>query len=753
MSKQQHLQKLAIAVLAGSALTAWQLDHTANAAVKPTQVTSQLDSQKQVNVILKKDGQTFADFWIKGKPGEEAKLEIGELSRDYLWQNGDHMEKMPPRLTIPTKKQTIVLTVVSRKDKREVTKDVFLTIEHCDLKGRPLSGCEDEHYHYQVTTSYVYDLYGKQNQNIQYKLSGVTEIVPQTIASYQLAMPGRVKLSPDGLIGNPEKRVVFLDETTPFKLTIRANYFKLADDKHDQQSSERPADAEKEQENQKEDQHSAGSAIERDQSADKDSSKDEQAKDPQEPSTEQPVDTPKDQDAADDKQDPSTDQPTNTPTEKSEDQPDEAPSADQPEKPQPDDEGPSENQGEKDQQEPSTDQAAGKSEDQPIDEGSSVDQPDKDQEKPLADQPAKDQSDDEVPSESQHEQDQQEPSTDHPVDTPTDSHDQDSANEPGGSDPVRPSTRPDDQTPSTLPDQQEEPIPDLPAGQPTDEDTSTEQQEKDQQEPSTDQPADVPDDKVANNPLEKDPSVDQPAKDQPGDEGLPKDQQEKDQQEASSDHPESDPTDKSENQVNDGNSSADQQPTDDHPVDTPADSHDQQTAEKQEDSTPDPSTPPADQGGQSNPPTLHEHQEQPQPNLPAEQPVGDHQQPTLPAEPTQPEVVEDNQPALPKKEFNQQPPSTNGAADQQNDDERQEGHGEAKPDQDRLVNRKKTADNYLSDEQEKINELDRQVPPQSANDQLPQTGDNEQGRLIAAISGLLTGLTGLVGAFFAWRKN
>lgn len=659
MSKQQHLQKLAIAVLAGSALTAWQLDHTANAAVKPTQVTSQLDSQKQVNVILKKDGQTFADFWIKGKPGEEAKLEIGELSRDYLWQNGDHMEKMPPRLTIPTKKQTIVLTVVSRKDKREVTKDVFLTIEHCDLKGRPLSGCEDEHYHYQVTTSYVYDLYGKQNQNIQYKLSGVTEIVPQTIASYQLAMPGRVKLSPDGLIGNPEKRVVFLDETTPFKLTIRANYFKLADDKHDQQSSERPADAEKEQENQKEDQHSAGSATERDQSADKDSSKDEQAKDPQEPSTEQPVDTPKDQDAADDKQDPSTDQPTNTPTEKSEDQPDEAPSADQPEKPQPDDEGPSENQGEKDQQEPSTDQAAGKSEDQPIDEGSSVDQPDKDQEKPLADQPAKDQSDDEVPSESQHEQDQQEPSTDHPVDTPTDSHDQDSANEPGGSDPVRPSTRPDDQTPSTLPDQQEEPIPDLPAGQPTDEDTSTEQQEKDQQEPSTD-----------------------------------------------------------------------------HPVDTPADSHDQQTAEKQEDSTPDPSTPPADQGGQSNPPTLHEHQEQPQPNLPAEQPVGDHQQPTLP-----------------KKEFNQQPPSTNGAADQQNDDERQEGHGEAKPDQDRLVNRKKTADNYLSNEQEKINELDRQVPPQSANDQLPQTGDNEQGRLIAAISGLLTGLTGLVGAFFAWRKN
>lgn len=930
MSKQQHLQKLAIAVLAGSALTAWQLDHTANAAVKPTQVTSQLDSQKQVNVILKKDGQPFAYFWIKGKPGEEAKFEIGELSRDYLWQNGDHVEKMPPRLTIPTKEQTIVLAVVSRNEQREVTKDVFLTIEHCDLKGRPLSGCEDEHYHYQVTTSYVYDLFGKQNLNIQYKLSGATEVVPQTIAGYQLAMPGRVKLSPDGLIGDPEKRVVFLDETTPFKITIRANYLKVADDKHDQQSSERPADAEKEQENQQGDHQPAGSATEKDQPAEKDSSKDEQVKDPQESSTEQPVDTPKDQDAADDKQGPSTDQPTNTPTDKSEDQPDdevtsedqddkerqepstahpveqptdksedlpvdedsskdhykqdqqepatdqpvdtptdqnaaddkqspstdqpanppadkaedqpaesissdesakdhsgddedqyekdqekpttgqpvdvpsddvatepvdETPSADLPAKDHSDDEVPSETQHEKDQQEPSTeqpvDQPADKTKDHPADDSSTgqhekgqqeptTDQPvavpdDKEADKsvdeePSADRPVKEQPGDEASSETQHEQEQQESSTehsvdkpaddhssagqqqpDHSVDTPADSHGQQTGNESEISDPVHPSTGPDDQKdnfkPSTPPEHQEGPISDQPAGQPTDEELSTDQLEKDQEKPSTDQPVDVPDDQVTTDPVDETPSADQPAKAQPGDKDLPKDQQEKDQQESTADHPVNDPTDNSAGQVIDKDSSAD------HPVDTTADSHDQQTGEKQEDSTPDPSTPSADQEGQFNPSTLPEHQEQPRPNLPAEQPAGDDQQPRLPGEPSKPEAAEDNQPALPKKEVNQQSPSTNGTTGQQNDDERQERHGEANPDQDRLINRKKTADNYLNDDQEKINELDRQVPPQSANDQLPQTGDNEQGRLIAAISGLVTGLIGLASTFFAWKKN
>lgn len=62
-------------------------------------------------------------------------------------------------------------------------------------------------------------------------------------------------------------------------------------------------------------------------------------------------------------------------------------------------------------------------------------------------------------------------------------------------------------------------------------------------------------------------------------------------------------------------------------------------------------------------------------------------------------------------------------------------------------------DEALAAETEKLSQLDRQPAPTSAKDQLPQTGDSDQGRLIAALGGLISGLTGLAAAWFSRRAD
>lgn len=62
-------------------------------------------------------------------------------------------------------------------------------------------------------------------------------------------------------------------------------------------------------------------------------------------------------------------------------------------------------------------------------------------------------------------------------------------------------------------------------------------------------------------------------------------------------------------------------------------------------------------------------------------------------------------------------------------------------------------DKALAAETEKLSQLDRQNVQTSAKDQLPQTGDSDQGRLIAALGGLISGLTGITAAWFSRRVD
>ncbi|WP_295746689.1 LPXTG cell wall anchor domain-containing protein [uncultured Limosilactobacillus sp.] len=64
-----------------------------------------------------------------------------------------------------------------------------------------------------------------------------------------------------------------------------------------------------------------------------------------------------------------------------------------------------------------------------------------------------------------------------------------------------------------------------------------------------------------------------------------------------------------------------------------------------------------------------------------------------------------------------------------------------------------TPDEVLVAETDKLSQLDRQTAPSSAKDQLPQTGNSDQGRLIAALGGLISGLTGLITAWVFRRAD
>ena len=63
------------------------------------------------------------------------------------------------------------------------------------------------------------------------------------------------------------------------------------------------------------------------------------------------------------------------------------------------------------------------------------------------------------------------------------------------------------------------------------------------------------------------------------------------------------------------------------------------------------------------------------------------------------------------------------------------------------------SDDTLAAEKELLSQLEHQQVPTSANDQLPQTGDSNRGQLIAAIGGLISGLTGLVTAWLFRRTE
>lgn len=669
MRKQQQLQRLAIALLAGSTLTAWQLDRTAHAAVKPTHVTGQHDNQKHVNVIFKRDGSPFAEFVIKGAPGEMASLHAEEIRRDYLCPKGDRWERIPAKLPIPADGEPIVLNVVPRTEKRAVTKDVDLTVVHYDMDGNPIANCPDEHYHYQVTTTYIHDRYGKQDNDIKYKLSGVdvTSVVPQAISGYQLDMPGIIVLTPDGLIRDPEKRLVFLHDKTPLKLTIRASYRQLKD-KHGQRDQQE--DSTKDREKQEEDQQPGGSGVEEDQPTGEESSKGQQ-EDKQEPSTDQPTDAPDDpskerptdDSSADsqpgkDPQEPSTDNPTDVPADKIDDQPSEKDSS-------------KEQQG-KNEQEPSTDRPADKTDEKSKGQATDVDSS-KGTQKPSMDQPVDtDDGPEDQPTDDQQDKDSEEHSADESEETPAG---------------------------------REE-------GQPTDEDSQDNQGKEDEQNSSADQPVDNPADE---------------AKDRPTDGDTPKDHQGEDPQGPSNDQSVDVPDDKVEDQ--------------------PADSQGQQAGETQEGSDKGRPAIPADDQEKTKhePSTLPDHQG----NNPSE--PSDQKQPSSPLTSTKPgSGQEDDKPGVPSEKVNHQPSSTDNATDISTDEKER---SKDKTDQSVPVKNGKNTDSNIDDEQAKIKELDRQAPPQSADDRLPQTGDNDQGRLVAAISGLLTGLVGLGGSIFAWKKN
>lgn len=213
-------------------------------------------------------------------------------------------------------------------------------------------------------------------------------------------------------------------------------------------------------------------------------------------------------------------------------------------------------------------------------------------------------------------------------------------------------------------------------------------------------------------------------KDQPTDGDISEGHQGGDSQEPSSDQPVDVPDDKAEEQ--------------------PADSQDQQTGEKQESSDKvRPSTPSDDQEAQQKPSTLPDHQEEIS-SLPADQPSS----PLTPSHPNPGHV--DDKPVIPSDKVDHQEPVTDNAADKTMDDQ---APRKEKTNQDNQATTIKMTGNNIDEEQEKLNELYRQAPPQSADDQLPQTGDNEHGRLIAAFGGLLTGLAGLCGALYARKKG
>lgn len=59
----------------------------------------------------------------------------------------------------------------------------------------------------------------------------------------------------------------------------------------------------------------------------------------------------------------------------------------------------------------------------------------------------------------------------------------------------------------------------------------------------------------------------------------------------------------------------------------------------------------------------------------------------------------------------------------------------------------------LTAEEERLNELARQLPPESAGDRLPQTGDNNRLSIVSAISGLVTSLVSLLLVMLHLRKE
>lgn len=216
----------------------------------------------------------------------------------------------------------------------------------------------------------------------------------------------------------------------------------------------------------------------------------------------------------------------------------------------------------------------------------------------------------------------------------------------------------------------------------------------------------------------------------------------------------------------------------DNPDDTPDSGHSQPTPEE-------PADKPDDEGGQPEPPVPDEGQNepdhQPEDQEPTDQPEqpGDHDESSIPddqpaEQPDAGHQADDdlNIPDHSQDHSDQEKPSTgesekgqggqdNGEQPAGNSSEDQPTEKEPSTSETKLNGDRKqnfTAENnekgeQLKAETDKLTQLDQQSIPGSADDKLPQTGNNNQRSFWAAIGGLLTGFLGLGTAMLTKRRN